>query len=150
MREELDRILAAADPAAFATAAKRLEIARWRERAASGPEAERLSASRVIETLFTQTAFYAPRDFFAKNEARRAALSLEIATALKPESAGAWYDLACARARYGESRRALEALRTAIDRGFREAELLAKDPDLDSLRGLDEFREIARRLSPKP
>ena len=77
---------------------------------------------------------------------RRAALSLEIATAWKPDSPVAWYDLACARARAGETRRALDALRTALDRGFADAALLASDPDLASVRKLPEFEELAKRV----
>lgn len=146
LREELDRILSSPDPLPFATVTSRLEIARWRERASSGPEPERLSASRIVEGLFTQTVFYLPRSFFEKNQPRRAAVSLEIAAALKPDSAVAWYDLACARARVGDSRKALEALRTALDRGFHDANLLATDQDLESLRGLEEFKQLARKL----
>lgn len=149
LREELDKILADPDPLPFATVVSRLEIARLRERSASssGPEADRLSAARIVEDLFAQTVFYRPRAFIEKNEPRKAALSLEIATSLKPDSPVAWYDLACARARSGDARRALEALRTALDRGFRDAKLLATDPDLDALRGLEEFRELTKKLA---
>jgi predicted esterase len=151
LREEMDRILAADEPVPFATIASRLEIARWRERASSsgapGPgSSERLSAQRVVESLYTRAVFYQPTEFFAKKDPRRAALSLEIAAAFKPDSFVAWYDLACARARAGDSRRALEALKTAIDKGFPDAKHVATDPDLESLHGLPEFQDLVKRI----
>jgi predicted esterase len=150
LREEMDRILAADEPVPFATIASRLEIARWRERASSAGGApgspDRLSAQRVLESLYTRAVFYQPAEFFAKKDPRRAALSLEIAAAFKPDSVVAWYDLACARARAGDSRRALEALKTAIDKGFPDAKHVATDPDLESLHGLPEFQEIVKRI----
>jgi hypothetical protein len=99
-----------------------------------------------VESLFTRAVFYQPQEFFAKKDPRRAALSLEIAAAFKPDSVVAWYDLACARARAGDSRRALEALKTAIDKGFPDAKHVATDPDLESLRGLPEFQELIKRI----
>jgi len=150
LREEMDRILAAEDPVPFGTIASRLEIPLWRERASPAGGApgspDRLSAQRVVESLFTRAVFYQPTEFFAKKDPRRAALSLEIAAAFKPDSVVAWYDLACAPARAGNSRRALDALKTAIDKGFPDAKHVATDPDLESLRGLPEFQELVKRI----
>jgi hypothetical protein len=157
LREEMDRILASDEPLPFATIASKLEIATWRERAGgartgqpagatSSSAFDRLSAQRVVESLFTRAVFYQPQEFFAKKDPRRAALSLEIAAAFKPDSVVAWYDLACARARAGDSRRALEALKTAIDKGFPDAKHVATDPDLESLHGLPEFQELIKRI----
>jgi hypothetical protein len=38
--------------------------------------------------------------------------------------------------------RAVEALRQAVARGYKDAAHLKKDPDLDPLRGRDDFRKL--------
>jgi Zn-dependent protease len=50
------------------------------------------------------------------------------------------YDVACAYARAGDTRRALTLLGRARELGFRDAEAAAGDPDLSSLFGLPEFQ----------
>jgi len=139
---ELESILAASTPMPSAAAVNRLEISRWRGRASAGPPLERLSAQRVVEALFTQSAFYAPQALFARHEPRKAALALEIATTVAPDRPFPWYDLACARALSGEAGRAIEALRTAVEKGFHDAEHARTDPDLASLRDRDDFAKI--------
>jgi cytochrome c-type biogenesis protein CcmH/NrfG len=104
----------------------------------------------VLENLWVQAAFYQPTSLLAKKEAARAALSLEIAVLIKPDRPAAWYDLACARALSGDPSRALEALRTAIDRGYRDADHLAADEDLKSIRQRPEFRALLERIAIKP
>src|SRR5207248_77685 len=67
------------------------------------------------------------------------AIYLEVGAELRPESAGLAYNLACVYALGGEKRRALEALRLAVDRGFADRDLAEHDRDLDSLRSEPEF-----------
>jgi len=56
----------------------------------------------------------------------------------RPSPEGA-YDVACALARAGDSRRALEFLEQARGLGYRDVETAATDPDLASLHGLPAF-----------
>ena len=147
LQNTLSAILDSEEPVPLPAATHRLDVARLRERAASKDEAERLSAKRTIASLFVQTYFYRPRDFFAAGEPRRAALSLEIAAAFEPDRGGVWYDLGCARARSGDPRRAVEALRTAFQRGFRDAAHMAADPDLVSLRERADYRALADEMA---
>jgi dienelactone hydrolase len=125
-----------------------LQIARLRKDAApERPEAERLSAARVLESIFVQTAFYLPREFAAKHDLLRAELVTRIAAELKPDRAGAaWYNLACFRATAGDRKGALESLRSAVKNGYREVEVMEADPDLASLRGEKEYRAIVDEL----
>ena len=58
-----------------------------------------------------------------------------------------WYDLACALALSGRHEAAIDALLKAIEKGFRDREHLARnDPDLESLRGLEDFKKVLRAL----
>lgn len=147
---ELETILAANNPMPSAAAANRLEISRWRERAATGPPLERQSAQRVLEALFTQSGFYAPEALFARHEPRKAALALEIATMVAPDRPFPWYDLACARALAGESAKAIEALRTAVEKGFHDAAHARTDPDLASVRDREDFAKILAAIRDGP
>ena len=53
-----------------------------------------------------------------------------------------WYNLGCTRALLGQERKAVEALARAMELGFNNSDLLATDPDLDSLRSRDDFKSL--------
>lgn len=57
------------------------------------------------------------------------------------------YYLACFFSRAGEVRQAIETLEAAVDRGWSHGAMLARDPDLDPLRGEPRFRNIERVLA---
>jgi dienelactone hydrolase len=128
--------------------ANRLGLPKLRKDAsADRPEIERRSAARLIEQLYVQAAFYLPRELVSKREFRRAEISIGIAEELKPDrAAGAWYNLACFRATAGDRRGALESLRAAVAKGFRDTALVETDPDLASLRGEKDYRAILEEL----
>jgi len=141
--------LAAIPPPPSSTVAHRIDLAALQKQAAAGDPEDRLSARRVMENLYVQAAFYRPTSFLAAKEPVRAALSLEIAVLLKPDRPAPWYDLACARALSGDATRAIEALRTAVEKGFKDAAHLAADEDLRSIRERPEFRALLEKISPK-
>lgn len=119
---------------------------------AEHPE-ERAGARRLLEVLAGQVAFYLPREFFAQDLNAAAAASLEIALAIRPDSAELWYNLACARARQGRAEKALDALQQAYDKGFRNLEHVEDDPDLENLRDDPDFEHVLARLrglKPRP
>jgi hypothetical protein len=94
-----------------------------------------------------QAAFYLPRELVSKREFRRAEISTGIAEEAKPDRAGgAWYNLACFRATAGDRRGALDSLRAAVQKGFRDTALVETDPDLASLRGEKDYRAILEEL----
>lgn len=125
-----------------------LRIPSLRSAAAEGqPEAERLSARRVIAQLSVQTSFYMLRDFVAKGDARRSDLLAGVSAELQPENAGAvYFNLACFRAKAGDKKRALASLRTAVDKGFRQVEVIETDSDLESLRGEKDYQKLVEEL----
>ena len=65
---------------------------------------------------------------------------------LMPEHPVAYYNLACSQALLGEEGEALRSLQAAIDFGFSDAEFLASDPDLASLRDTPPFRALLHSL----
>jgi len=90
-----------------------------------------------------QTSFYLPRDYVAKHDARRARLCIDLAEEAEPDRAGlVWYNFACIQATSGDKKSALASLKTAVDKGFHDADMMDKDPDLDGLRGDEAFRRL--------
>jgi hypothetical protein len=66
---------------------------------------------------------------------------------LRPRDPAAHYNHACTLARLGRSDEALAALRSAIQRGFDDAEFLTSDRDLVSLHARPEFQRLVERLA---
>ena len=56
--------------------------------------------------------------------------------------AGNYYDAACIYSRMGENQKALEYLKKSLEKGYRRFSHIDIDDDLNSLRNLDEFREL--------
>jgi hypothetical protein len=67
---------------------------------------------------------------------------LEVAAEIAPKAAGVHYELAAARARAGDAKRALAALRLAAEAGFDDAARLRADPAFERLRGDPEFARV--------
>ena len=65
---------------------------------------------------------------------------------LVPEDPTVHYNLACSLALLGRKETALDALERALDLGYRDADHLANDQDLDALRGEARFVELVERL----
>jgi predicted esterase len=130
------------------TVAARLGIPNLlREAGPDRPEAERLSAKRVIAQIFVQSAFYVPRELAAKHDFARAELLTAVAAELAPERAGgAWYNLACFRALAGDRKGAISSLRSAVRKGYRDITAIESDPDLASLREDPGYRAIVEEL----
>jgi dienelactone hydrolase len=146
--KELTEALTADPPPPLQAIVNQLRVPQLvKEAGSERPEPERLSARRVLEQLSVQTSFYLARDFASKHDFLRAELVTGIAEALKPDRAGTlWYDLACFRAVAGDRRGALESLRTAVKKGFRQVDLIETDPDLASLREEKDYRAIVAEL----
>ncbi len=65
---------------------------------------------------------------------------------LQPDNATAYYNLACSLALSRRKPAALAALRQAIERGYRDFEWMAQDPDLESLKQHPQFIALLERL----
>ena len=151
---KLDRTLASPEPPLAGAIAAELGISALRKRAASddSPE-ERASARRILANLRAQTSFYMPEKLLAEGDSSRARVVLSVAAALDPADPLGDYNLAAADARTGQTARAIEELRWAVEKGFRRFELIDGDPDFASARADPAFQKWlaeARARDPTP
>mmetsp|Transcript_18720 Transcript_18720/g.26097 ORF Transcript_18720/g.26097 Transcript_18720/m.26097 type:complete len:98 (-) Transcript_18720:155-448(-) len=56
------------------------------------------------------------------------------------------YNIACCYARLGQKEQAVGALQMCIDAGFREADTIRRDPDLESLHQSPEFENLVKSI----
>ncbi len=110
------------------------------KRRALEPGFEGVTARRALNALSTGLNFYLARDLTAAGQYDRLAVCLEFGLRVREDNAAGWYNLACARALLGREDAAMEALEQALELGFEQHELLATDPDLDTLRDRDDFK----------
>ena len=108
---------------------------------------EGVVAQRLLNTLHTQSGFYLTRELAAEGRYREAAIALEVAIAIRDQGWHPWYDLACYRARSGQKKQALNALKRAVELGFDNLDYMTRDTDLDSLRNMKAYRRLANRLA---
>lgn len=114
-------------------------------------ERRTLHASRALErAVRAAPAVVAIRrdlaDLLAAGEEwRRAIPHYEAVVAAQPEDAVSRYNLACLRARSGESAAALDELERAVEAGYSDWDTIARDPDLDPLRADPRFSALRSR-----
>ncbi|HRP04259.1 MAG TPA: hypothetical protein PLV87_05055 [Opitutaceae bacterium] len=65
---------------------------------------------------------------------------------LQPQNPTAHYNLACSLALSKRKSEALQALKIAVELGYKDAEWLSQDPDLEVLQGHPEFQKLVNRL----
>ena len=114
--------------------------------AAREETAKGFAARRTLNWLSSQLAFYLPRTFFQNRDYRRAAVVLELATIIGPPRPSLLYDLACARARSGATKKAIEALTDAVGAGYSNLEHMQQDSDLENLRDLPAYQDLVARM----
>ena len=85
----------------------------------------------------------------AKRLADAEALLTRAVQERRLDNAANRYNLACAQAVQGKTEAALASLAAAVERGWADAEHLRKDADLESLRALPRFEELARAAAEK-
>ncbi|HYO63878.1 MAG TPA: hypothetical protein VER08_09625 [Pyrinomonadaceae bacterium] len=119
-------------------------------KAARGAEdtGERRVARRVLHQVFAQ--FYESAANLRARDVRHPSVAseLELAAEVSPDNPQLHFELACAFARRGDKKRALEALRRAADKGFKDAAELARHEALAPLRAEPAFKELLERLAP--
>ena len=110
--------------------------------------AEGRAAAQCLASIYSSASFYLPREALAEQRYQSAATSYELAVMIRDRNPVIWYNLACARARLGRERSAVEALEHALEGGFSNLDLLATDPDLDPLRARDDFKALVNSYNP--
>ena len=76
--------------------------------------------------------------------------ALEVAAEVAPDSPQLFFELAVAHAENSDRKRALAALRTAFEKGFKDAAALEREHALDALRGEAEYRRLVESLRAAP
>ncbi len=115
-------------------------------RQGSGEDIAAHSARARLESAFVHLGFYLPRRLWRAEAWKRAAVSLELAAAIKPDRQRVLYDLACAHALAGKKARAVDALERAVEAGFADLEHLESDSDLEAVRGEAGYRRAVETL----
>lgn len=123
-----------------------LKIPEIQKRLQSPDPQERLSAKRLLNTLWGQTASYLPRAFAERKQWDRVAFVLSIAAEIRPEEPAAWFSRAVAYARKGDRRKALADLRRAVDTGWTDVARIEGHEAFAPLREEEEYRKIVEGL----
>jgi hypothetical protein len=146
-REQRDKEYLAAAPKALSTtdlnqAIKDLRIEELKKETQSADPAASLSAKRLLNALMGQTAFYLPHLFTEEGKHDRAALVLSVAAEIAPDNPEIWYEIAAAHARNGAKRKALDNLRKAVEKGFKDLPRLEGEAAFANLRQEKGYKEI--------
>ena len=120
------------------------------ERMAGRPGVEGATGNRLLESVWSQLAVALMPQLVERQDYARLVPVLTIADRVKPGSPLVLYNLACAYARTGSARAAVDALSRAVDAGFRNRAHIESDPDLASLRKRRDFADILSRIAAAP
>ena len=109
---------------------------------------ERMVVRRTLGAFSANSFEGAQALLFAKNYSAAAA-NLEIAALVRPESAGIFFSLARAYALNGNRKKALEALKTAVEKGLTDPAAVEQNEAFIALREDAEFKKIVGELKRK-
>lgn len=110
---------------------------------------ERRVARRALNQVFAQFYEGALNLIGRRENYALAAVSLAAAAELAPDNAQVLYELACAHALNRDKRRAFDALRKAIEKGFRDVDDLSRNEAFAALRGEVEYRKLVEAIGQK-
>jgi predicted esterase len=131
-------------PLAYADLQKHLAALKKKSDAPQTP-AERLVARRTINQFFASLSEEA--DVLSRRKQYGAAAeNLELMALMAPNNPRVFYNLACVHALNRDRSRALEALKRAVEKGFKDAAALESDKDLDALRNDPAYKQIVEEL----
>ena len=68
---------------------------------------------------------------------------------LKPSDPFILYNLSCSYALLNQEKKALEALKRALDFGYEDLNWMEEDPDLEALRKVDGYKSLIRSYFPE-
>lgn len=136
----------AGEPMTVGQTVAALKIPELKKRLLSPDPQERLSAKRLLNTLWGQTASYLPSSFAERKQWDRAAFVLSIAAEIRPEVPAIWFSRAVVNARKGDRRKALADLRSAVDKGWTDLARIEEHEAFAPLRKEEEYRKIVEGL----
>jgi dienelactone hydrolase len=103
---------------------------------------ERRVARRVLEGLFIGLSEQGRGFLQSEKRYRDAAQTFKLATEVNPERAGAFFNLAWAYAASGDKKKSLQALKTAVDKGFRDLAAITDNKAFDSIRNDPQYQQV--------
>ena len=101
----------------------------------------RALAGIAISAFETANATRRRKDFVATRKL------FQVALATRPDSPDLLYNIACMYALEGNRKDAIRTLKSSIDHGFKNTDLLKTDPDLEKLRSDPDFREVLEKVA---
>ena len=136
------------EPVTVAQVAAALKIPELKKRAGSADVEESLSAKRILNMFMGQLAFYQPQTLLPKKKYDLAVFMISIAAEIQPDNPDLWLEMATVHALKGKPghRKALECLRTAVDKGLADRKALEEEPAFAELRKEPGFQEIVARM----
>jgi hypothetical protein len=95
-----------------------------------------------------QLAFYQPQTLLPKKKYDLAVFMISVAAEIQPNDPDLWVEMAKVHALKGKpgQKKALECLRTAVDKGLADRKTLEEAPEFAELRIEPKFREIVARM----
>jgi predicted esterase len=116
---------------------------------AAADTGERRIARRTLNQVFAQFYEGAHNLIGRRENYALAVASLAAAAELAPDNSQVLYELACAHALNRDKHRAFDALRKAIEKGFRDVDDLTRNGAFDALRGEAEYRKLVEAIGQK-
>ena len=74
---------------------------------------------------------------------------MDMIIEVNSDDPGQWYDKACLYAKMGRGDQAVEALRTALEKGYRSFPHIEHDDDVDSIRDREDFKMLIEQYKEK-
>jgi predicted esterase len=145
---QLTRLLSNPEEHETALGDLRRRVAELRKKAeATEDTGERRVARRALRQVFAQ--FYEAGTIEYVKDRQAAREQLELAAEVAPRDPSPFYQLAILYAQGGEKRKALEALKRAVENGLKDPALIEGNPNLARLREEAEYRKIIETLKTK-
>ena len=145
---QLTRLLSNPEERETALGDLRRRAAELRKKAEAAEDTgERRVARRALRQVFAM--FYEAGTIQYAKDRNAAKAQLELAAEVAPRDPAPFYQLAILYAQGGEKRRALEALRRAVENGLKDPALIEGNADLSRLRDEAEYRKIVDGLKTK-
>ncbi|MGH9900597.1 MAG: TPR end-of-group domain-containing protein, partial [Pyrinomonadaceae bacterium] len=139
-----------ADNGAVAAASFRHAVAELRRKSGGAKDTgERRVARRTLNQMFARYYEAAMNLRQRQGKPGLIAANLEVAAEIAPDNPHILYELACAYSLNGERKKAIAALRRAVEKGFADVAEIIGNKALDPLRGEAGYRELIDGLNKK-
>jgi predicted esterase len=112
---------------------------------AGGPDAH---AASLLIRLAALSLGQLGTNLLLQKDYSNAVAALDLASGLQPEDGLLAYNAACAKARVGDKKGALDLLERAVGSGFNRPSFMASDPDLASLAQEPRFKALVAGVPP--